>query len=96
MMSTSMFVTILLIIDASSAVLHPPSHGSFIDIHGSFNDIHEWVWSVRVGGVVFPGFPFLELGNYDIHTVFNVTICEASRVSLQNCNAQGDNKNPTI
>ena len=31
----------------------------------SFNDIHEWVWSVRVGGVVFPGFPFLELGNYE-------------------------------
>ena len=37
---------------------------SFNDIHNSFNDIHEWVRSVRVGGVVFPGFPFIELGNY--------------------------------
>ena len=37
---------------------------SFNDIHNSFNDIHEWVWLVRVGGVVVPGFSFLELGNY--------------------------------
>ena len=37
---------------------------SFNDIRDSFNDIHEWVWSVRVGGVVFPGSPFLKLDNY--------------------------------
>ena len=36
----------------------------FNDIHDIFNGIHECVCSVRVGGVVFPGFPFLELGNY--------------------------------
>ena len=88
LMSTSyiiMFVTILLIIDASSAVLHPTiahrnhcNHDIFNDIHDSFNEIHERVWSVRVGGVVFPGFPFLELGKY-----------EAVYYSTDNCNSVG-------